>query len=138
MAITMEEFQQIETISKQTEQMRQQLEELRQQSTVSAYDISGSRASRCGYSDRVFDLVAARDELERKINRNRLAMDTLINKIYNPLSLLSSGTPLDMRVSMILRFRHVDGMNWDDIGQHFGIKGESCRRIVSKYKRALK
>ncbi|MCD8355060.1 MAG: hypothetical protein LUE11_00605 [Clostridia bacterium] len=65
-------------------------------------------------------------------------MNNLINKIYNPLSLLSDGTPLDMRVSTVLRFRSLDGMSWDRIGQQLGIKGASCRHMVSKYKRALK
>lgn len=137
MPITRAEFEQLETLSKETERMRRQLKELRQRSIVSAYNISGSRSGRGSQSDRVCNLVAARDELERKINRNRLAMDKLINKVYNPRDLLSSGTPLDMRVSTVLRFRHVDGMTWDEIGQRWGIKGATCRRMVSKYKKLL-
>lgn len=137
MPITRAEFEQLETLSKETERMRRQLKELRQRSIVSAYNISGSRSGRGSQSDRVCDLVAARDELERKINRNRLAMDKLINKVYNPRDLLSSGTPLDMRVSTVLRFRHVDGMTWDEIGQRWGIKGATCKQMVRRYKKTL-
>ncbi|MDO4175212.1 MAG: hypothetical protein Q4D42_10665 [Eubacteriales bacterium] len=137
MSITREEFEQLEVLSKETEQLRNKLKEIQRRPIVSAYNISDCRSSRGGHSDRVFDLVAARDELERKINRNWLAMNHFINKIYNPLSLLSSVTPLEMRVSTALRYRYLDGISWDKIGEHWGIKGESCRRIVGKYKRTL-
>ena len=137
MPITKAQLDQLEELRKETERMRERLKELKNRPVVSASRLSGARSAGSGRSDHVCSIVEAQDELERMIDKNLAFMKDLINIIFCPWDLSNPCTPSEYRVWELLRLRCIVGLSWDEIGKRKGVKGATCRQVVSRYKRKL-
>lgn len=132
--VTAEEFEQVLQGIKELERLRKRWRELKERSLLGTSGISCGQA-KGGHSDRVFDRIAALDELEREVKAREWQ---LIDRIYHPFYgyCWEDERPNAPRVWDILVSR-CKGESWNAIGRTQGVQGSYCKRLVQQYRKRL-
>lgn len=130
MKIQLDDFEKCFALTEEVNEMRNRMEKLRAYAEGVSYALSHTSSKASGTSDRAGDGVAAIVDLEERLSRKEEIYLQCVSKVENAIEEVLQ---IDQR--RVLRFRYIDGYDWEKIGELTHFSDRWCRELR---KRGLK
>ncbi len=131
-AMTEEELKQLYWLRREIKQLDKELQKLENMSLVKSPAITGlpfgsdKSDNVANYSCNILDLRAELKEKRQKYIDNATRVEKFIDDIE------------DSEIRQIFRFRHIDGLSWDNIAGEMYLSRQTVKRIYNKFIKSKK